>query len=156
MVAELAAHLRDVNVDRAGLAVEVVAPDALQQLFPRHHNAFVLGQSPEQVELLGAKRDRLAVDGGLAPLPVDSERSRTHDAVRRSALALGAPQDRPNAGGEFARVERLAHIVVRTQLQPDDAVDIVRAGREHENRHLRLLAEGAAHFQAVHLRHHHV
>src|SRR3954469_1215183 len=52
-VAELAAELPDVDVDRARVAGEGVAPDALEQLVARQDEPAVVEELPEQVELLG-------------------------------------------------------------------------------------------------------
>src|SRR6185437_16999960 len=61
-VAELAAELAHVDVDRARVAGERVAPDPLQQLVARQHEAVVVEQLPEQVELLRRQLDLLACD----------------------------------------------------------------------------------------------
>src|SRR5215470_7032075 len=61
-VAELAPQLPHVDVDRAGVAGERVAPDALEQLVARQHEAAVVEQLPEQVELLRGELDLLLAD----------------------------------------------------------------------------------------------
>src|SRR3954452_15925698 len=58
-VAQLAAELANVHVDRPRVAGEGVAPDALQQLVARQHQAVVVEQLPEQVELLRRELDLL-------------------------------------------------------------------------------------------------
>src|SRR6195952_4037667 len=52
-VADLAPELAHVHVHRAGIAGERVTPDPLEQLVAREHQATVVEQLPEQVELLG-------------------------------------------------------------------------------------------------------
>src|SRR4051812_20005958 len=70
-VADLAAELADVDIDRARVAGERVAPDALQQLVARQHHPAVLEQGPEEVELLGRELDVAGADRDLAPAGVD-------------------------------------------------------------------------------------
>src|ERR1044071_362070 len=59
-LAELAAELAHVDVDRARVAGERVAPDALEQLVARQDETLVVEQLPEQVELLGRQLHFLA------------------------------------------------------------------------------------------------
>jgi len=71
--AELGAQPADVDVDGAGAAEVVVAPDLLQQLRPREHPARVLSQVLQQLELLVGEVERAAAElGGVAVL-VDDE-----------------------------------------------------------------------------------
>ena len=64
-VAELPPELADVNVDRARVTGERVAPHALEQLITRQHEPAMVEELPEEVELLrcelnlGARDDRL-------------------------------------------------------------------------------------------------
>src|SRR5215210_8216976 len=70
-VAELAAQLPHVDVDRARVACEGIAPDALEQLVASEHEPAVVEQLPEQVELLRRQLDLLAGDPDLAAAGVD-------------------------------------------------------------------------------------
>ena len=56
---ELLAHLRDVHVDRAGVAEPVVAPHAVEDLLAAQREPRALGEEAQQVELLRRERDRL-------------------------------------------------------------------------------------------------
>src|SRR4051812_34863530 len=56
-VAELAAQLTDVDVDRPRVAGERVAPDALEQLVARQHEPAMVEELPQQVELLRRELD---------------------------------------------------------------------------------------------------
>src|SRR5437762_2850260 len=51
-VAELLAQLPDVDVDRARVARERVPPHALEKLVARQHEAAMVEQLPEEIELL--------------------------------------------------------------------------------------------------------
>src|SRR5262245_27814156 len=132
-VPELAAQLADVNVHRAGVAGEGVAPDALEQLVAREHEAAVVEQLPEQVELLRRELDLLVADAHLAPPGVDRQVAVAElRALELAALGRGAAQDRLHALDELARVEGLRELVVGADLEPDDLVDVLVARRQHQ------------------------
>jgi hypothetical protein len=71
-------------------------------------------------------------------------------------LPLAAPQDRPEPGADLARRKGFAHVVVRAQLQPEDAVDLLAARREKDDGQLAGLADGAADVETVAIGHTHV
>src|SRR6476469_8219992 len=114
LVAELAAKLADVHVDRSRIARERVAPHPLQQLVTRQHQAAVVEQLPQQVELLGRQLYLLAADRHLATAGVDPDGAVLHHRLGRTSALLrvgGAAQDRLDAGHQLARVERLGQVV---------------------------------------------
>jgi hypothetical protein len=55
------------------------------------------------------------------------------------ALRRCPAEDALHARDELARVERLRHVVVRTDLEPDDLVDVLVACGEHEDRDVEVL-----------------
>jgi hypothetical protein len=67
-----------------------------------------------------------------------------------------AAQDRLDAAEELAWIEGLGDIVIRAELEPHDAVDILATGGEHDDRYLRARAQLAAQRQAVFARQHQV
>ena len=68
----------------------------------------------------------------------------------------GAAQQCPHAAPELADRERLRDVVVRAELEPDDLVELVVAGGEHDDRHLALGAQALADLEPVELRQHQV
>jgi hypothetical protein len=68
----------------------------------------------------------------------------------------GAPQRRLHARAELAHRERLGDVVVGAELEPEDLVDLLGLGREHDDRDRRAGPQAAAHLEAVHPGHHHV
>ena len=64
---------RDVHVDGPRAAGVAHAPDAVEQPVAREHDAGVLEQAGEEVELLRRQLDRLAADGHLAAVDVDDD-----------------------------------------------------------------------------------
>src|SRR4051812_1361710 len=117
-VAELAAQLADVHVDRARVACEGVAPHALEQLVARQHEAAVIEQLPEEIELLRRELDLFLADAHLAPARVDVQVAVLDRLGLEVAAVRGrATQDRLHARDELARVERLRQVVVRADLE---------------------------------------
>ena len=156
-VAELAAELADVDVDGARVAGEGVAPDALEQLVAREHEAAVVEQLPEQVELLRRELDLLLADAHLAAAGVDRQVAVAELlALDLAALGRRAAEDRLHAGDELARVERLRQVVVGADLEPDDLVDVLVARGQHQDRHVRALADAPADLDPVDVREHQV
>src|SRR5581483_2238199 len=80
--AELLAQLRDVDVHGAGAAGERHSPDPVEQALAREHEAGVLREVREQVELLRGQLDRRAVDGDRAARALDGDVSEPHGLVR--------------------------------------------------------------------------
>ena len=68
-------------------------------------------------------------------------------------LRARAPQDDVDAGDQLARAERLGHIVVAAHLEAEDAVDLLVARRQEQDRHIRCPPDQPADLQPVHLRH---
>ena len=77
----------------------------------------------------------LPVDGDVVRLAVE------HDVAERERVAallrLRAAEDRLHARDELAGRERLRQIVVGADLEADDAVGLLVAGGQHQDRHLR-------------------
>src|SRR5215218_3866394 len=135
-VSQLAAELPHVDVHRAGIAGERVPPDALEQLVARQHEAAVVEQLPEQVELLRRELDLLVAHLALAAAGVDREVAMVeHLGLRVAPLRGRAPQNGLDARDELARVERLRQVVVGADLEPDDLLDVLVARRQHQDRH---------------------
>jgi len=75
--------------------------------------------------------------------------------LRNSGGGLAAKHG-VDPGQQLARVERLGEIVVRAHLQSQDAIEILAACGEHDDRHLRFGAHLAAQAEAILARQHHV
>ena len=74
-------------------------------------------------------------------------------ALARSAWRGAGSLD---ARDELARVERLRHVVVGADLEPDDLVDVLVARGQHQHRHVGVLADPLADLDAVDVRQHQV
>src|SRR5688572_396821 len=145
------------HVDGARVAGKRVAPDALEQLVAREYEAFVVEQLPEQVELLGRELDLLLADLHLAAAGVDRELT-VMELLLDVAATLGrsAAENTLDPRDELTRVEGLGQVVVGADLEPDDLVDVLVAGGEHQDRHVRGLAHAAADLDPVDVRQHQV
>ena len=75
-------------------------------------------------------------------------------AVGRLLLAgQDSAQHHLDARHHLAGTEGLGDVVVRAQLQPEQAVELLRPGAEHQNRHGRALANLPADREAILFRH---
>src|SRR5579864_4896728 len=66
IVVELGAEAADMDVDRAAIAVKVIAPDVLKQFLAGEDHAGPAGKLDQQIVFLGAERDRLPLELDLA------------------------------------------------------------------------------------------
>ena len=66
-----------------------------------------------------------------------------------SRPARRAARDGPDPRDELAQPERLDDVVVRAELEPDDAVDLLALRRDHDDRHVRAGPQLAADREAV-------
>ncbi|KAG1488395.1 hypothetical protein G6F52_013945 [Rhizopus delemar] len=81
---------------------------------------------------------------------IDADRADRHAAVL--VVLAGAAHHRTDAGQQFARRERLDHVVVDTGFKPADAIVLFAAGGQHDDRHFagqRFLAPAAGQVQAT-------
>ena len=143
------------DVDRPRLTREVGPPDVLEQAVAGEDDAGIAGEGGEEVELPGPELEAAVAHGRLAAAGIDAEVADLHGAAA-SRGDLGPAEDRPDPGDEGARVERLRHVVVRPELEPDDRVDVVVPRREHEDGRVAAAADLAADLEAVDLRQHEV
>ena len=69
------------------------------------------------------------------PSTMHPARGRLHPhPARVEHLRRAAAQQRPHPGQQLGQPERLAHVVVRARVEPDDEVDLVGARGQHEHR----------------------
>src|SRR5579884_1283200 len=156
-IPKLAPQLPDVHVDRARVARERIAPDALEQLVARQHEPAVVEQLPEQVELLRRELDFPVAHVGLVPARVDAQVAvDDHLGLVCVALRRGAAQDRLDPRDQLAWIERLRQVVEGADLEPDDLVDVLVAGGQHQDREVGRLPNPLADLDAVDVGEHQV
>ena len=130
----LLAQMRHMHIHRAGLAVKIEAPGFLQNLFAAEDKSAVFGQGQEQVKFLRAQVEALQKGGGL-PVERDQWSDRQHERIwlQCQILSFAASQNRFDTRDQFARIEGLGQVIVCTQFEAQDLIDIFVAGREHQN-----------------------
>ena len=87
---------------------------------------------------------------------VDGEVAELQHFALRFGIGMHAAQQRANAGNQFAGAERLDEVVVGAELQADDAVFDFALRREHDDGHVGIVANRAAHALARHAGKHEV
>ena len=152
---ELLAHVVDVHVDRALVADGRLVPERREDLRSREGLARVLAQQLQDAVLRGRQVYRLATHADLARVDIEDEVAEGELSLLARALAH-ASQDRLDAADEFTWRERLGHVVVGTELEAEDAVDFIAAGREHDDGDVRGLADVAGKLEAALAREHHI
>src|SRR5499427_6529104 len=129
---DLPADLLDVAVDGAVGHHPLVAVHRVDELIPGVDAAGMLYQHLEELELHGGEVEVRCADRRAMPRLVE-----LHAAAFGGALTTSrAAQHRLYASDDLARTEGLADIVVGAQLQAEQAVDLLDAGRDHDDRQL--------------------
>ena len=123
-----------------------------------NHPAGVLDQVVEEAVLRGAQAEPLAVHDHIPALEIHLEAVVDLDDLVLWPVAgvLETAQHGPDAAGELPGAEGLGHVVVRPQVQPSDAVVLVRAHGEHDHRHIADLPDALQGLEAVQPGHLHV
>src|SRR3546814_1458906 len=88
------------------------------------------GQAGQEVELEGGQVDRLVGPEHGVPGDVDGQ---VTDGEPFRAGSLGPTDPGPDPGDQLLGLERLDDIVVRAGLEPDDHIDGVTLGGEHND-----------------------
>ena len=103
--------------------------------------------------------DEPAADEHLVARRVETHLADLDDVLRRTGGAVArrrAPHRGPDPRDELAEAERLGHVVVGADLEPDDGVDLGVPRGDHDDRDLRPRPDLAADVDSRHLRQHDV
>ena len=153
---ELAPQIADVGLEHAGVAAEVIAPDVVEQLRPRHHAPSVEHQVAQQPVLGHGQLDRHTAAGDLAQILVELQIGEPQRLRPRRDRARAA-QDHPQPCHQFLQAERLGHVVLATDRQPADLVGRVVPRRQEQDRHLGALRrQPPGDVEPLHVGQHHV
>src|SRR5207247_544467 len=129
---ELLAEVTDVHVDRPRLAVVGAAPEFLQEHLAGEDPTRVRGHGSQELELDVGELHLFPLELHGAAADVDPQRPRGDDLVAVRSLVrreLRATEQRAHPAAELPDRERLRDVVVRAQLEPDDLIELVVAGR---------------------------
>ena len=156
-VPELVPQAADMGIHRTGVAFKLIAPNRSEQFLARADASGVAQQILYEAEFRGRELDVLAehrdlMGGGIDADPV----AREHRIAFHHDLA---PQDGADAEQQFPDVERLDHIVIRPQLEAEDAVHVFAPCRQHDDgdaHRAGVAFEFAADREPVHFRKHEV
>ena len=154
-VGQRLAQAPDVDVDRAFLDVNVLAPHVVEQALARMH-AFRMGhEEVQQAEFGRAQGQRFPAGGDpvagriqLQPVEFDGGLAGVRGA---------APQQRLDARDEFAGREGFGEVVVDAAVEAAQFVLFLGAGGEHDDGDIPgqlFLAQAAGVFHAAHARQH--
>ena len=148
-IAELPPQRRHVHVDRLRRAVPARLPDLLEDPLAADGRARIGREQREQVELLRRQRE-LARRPASRGVPARRPRARPTRSGRCSAGRGSARrQHGPGCARQLAQAVRLDDVVVGAELEADDAVDLLAARGDDDDRHARALAQAAADLEAV-------
>src|ERR1700688_1615590 len=131
--AELAAQATDVGVHGAAVDVLGIAPDVGEELAAGLHPAAALEQQAEQPELGGGEGHLPAAHPQQVARDVELDAADL-DPLEDALLLLEAAQHRLDPQHHLARAERRADVVGGAQLDADDAVQLLAAGGDHDDR----------------------
>ena len=136
------------DVDGLRGDVMTTVPDLVEQALARHDGARTRRQRRQEIEFLCRQIDLVTPEVYLAPFRVDAQRADPERQCRRRVLA-DAARDGVDARQQLAKAEWLDEVVVGTEFEADDTVDLVAACADHDDRHARTGAQFAAHLVAV-------
>ena len=122
-------------VERARRAEIVYAPHFVEDPVARKHLAAV--RCEERGELHLDFRERRGLPALFKPVVPHARRRAAELEVRRNRRhrrLSGAAQRGRNAREELAHSKRLRHVVVRSEFQPDNLVDLLAFRRQHQHR----------------------
>ena len=107
-------------------------PQTRHQLIAREHTRGLLARNQSRSNSFAVSRQRPPLRTSRVAC-VELERRRTRAARSRGVRGVGAAQHRAHARSELARRERLRHVVVGAELEPDDPVRLLAPRREHDH-----------------------
>ena len=143
---ELRTQALDVHVERLRVAEVVRAPDAVDQHVARQHAARRSPSAARAARTPSAAARPASPRTNTSWRPASSRTSPTSSTSGRSGSSSsrrGHPAQRgAHARDELAQPERLRHVVVGADLEPDDRVDLGVARGHHDDRHARTRCGG--------------
>lgn len=138
------------HVEGLGRSPPVLVPDLSDQLIAADDGTWVGGEAHQQVELLRRQGDRLLGEYDAACPPIDAEVAELDRGIglvaRRPARSA---QDRADPCHELSKAEGLDDVVVGSEFEQDDAVDLLAAGGHDDDRHRAARPEFLTHHPAL-------
>src|SRR5262249_59298678 len=119
VVTQLLPNAADEDVDRPIVGIRIEASHGLHDPIASEHAAAVAHQQSQHLELGGRQRQWLPFQGRRPRGPVHLQRAEPEDLI---LVARAAAEHRLPARDELARLERLGDVIIRAELEADDAV----------------------------------
>jgi hypothetical protein len=98
-------------------------------------HAWASSQHRQQAEFVTRHFQRDPMPGGQTTILIQVQRS-GGPSLRRGFFRDGPTQDSSHPRAEFAWAERFDHVVVGTQFQAHDAIDLARSRGQEDHRHI--------------------
>ena len=156
---QLFAQVPDMYGNGIFRADRVCLPDGLIDVTRREHGSCIVHQQREDLVFDRGQRNGHAVQRCRARLGIERNAADRQD-IRIIRLSRAEPQITPqlraNPRHDLCRRKRLCDIVIRTDVQAEDLVGILRFRRQQDHRHIAGLADLCHCRDAVHFRHHDV
>src|SRR5512140_2165235 len=153
---ELAADVRDMQVARALVTDERAVPEVAHDLAPREHPLRLSGEQGEQFELGCGQRELFVADARLVLGEIELKVAHSELRDRPARIELAPAEQRPNPRHQLGYGERLAHVVVRADLQPENTVELAVFRRQHQDRHRAFISQSPADLDSGEPRQHQV
>jgi hypothetical protein len=153
-VAELLAKPLHVSVHGARFEGSRVTPHGFEQLLAATNQSSVPREVDQELELERRERDCVAIDCDLVPGNVDDEAIELKPIELSARVGLRSAEHGPKPKSKLAGAVRFGDEVVCTELESQDAIDLVVLAR-HENHwlrsRLRLLADSLEDLRSAHV-----
>src|SRR6266702_7454901 len=153
---ELCADVADVAVDGAVGDLDVELIGRAHQLLAVEHRGWPGQERAQDAELDRGQFQRCAGEGRYMLLGIDQEaalRQRGSAGLGIASAGAEPAQDDIDPRHQLAWAERFCHVIVATDLEAKNAVDLLVARRQEQDRYVRVFAHLAADIEAVELRH---
>lgn len=151
---QLVAQIAQVAVQRPVGYRAACAPDRRHQIGAQCQLCRIAHEAGKQVEFGAGQCDLRLSHATDAAMQVQRQPSMFQP--RRRSRAAGAFQDGLDPRDQFARAEGFCDVIIRTQFQPQNAVDLIVAGGQEQDRHIGTGADATAGFEPVHMRQAHI
>ena len=152
MFAELTSQAENLNV-HCTIRDRVIGPaDGIDDLLAREHPTGTAGEKVEDLEFAGSQSDRPTGRDDLVTAGMNAQVTRDDAFLLVGSVRARVADGRLHPRHEFAGTERLADIVVGSQLESGDDVGFLATRSYHDdgNRSGRgLTLKPATHFEAV-------
>lgn len=155
----LLTYLLYMDRNRGDIADGLHIPDFLKDLFLRKHMIRVLRQECQQIKLLICKSLFLAVDPDSSRGLINLYTTYLDNIILRLADAdqsLISGHVRLHPGYHLTWRKRLGHVIIGTQSESVDLINIILLGRNYNDRNVFYLSDPSADLKSVYSRKHQI